>query len=158
MLVWICRFLARLSQWSVASILAVNQCKERTLFCHSVLFHYVETHFQRECWLVISGHILIMNMEYKKIKESQRTRFGLRIRGRAGTKSSSKTYTLIGKIYLEQVPYSLCKRGHNNSLLTLTLRRKSLKQNSTWGNIEQSYGLCGRGRGWEDLGEWHWNM
>ena len=22
----------------------------------------------------------------------------------------------------------------------------------------QSYGLCGRGRGWEDLGEWHWNM
>ena len=24
--------------------------------------------------------------------------------------------------------------------------------------IGQSYGLCGRGRGWEDLGEWHWNM
>ena len=24
--------------------------------------------------------------------------------------------------------------------------------------IEQSYGLCGRGRGWDDLGEWHWNM
>ena len=24
--------------------------------------------------------------------------------------------------------------------------------------IEQSYGLCERGRGWEDLGEWHWNM
>ena len=26
--------------------------------------------------------------------------------------------------------------------------------------IEQSYGLCGRGRGrgWGDLGEWHWNM
>ena len=21
--------------------------------------------------------------------------------------------------------------------------------------LEQSYGLCGRGRGWEDLGEWH---
>ena len=21
-----------------------------------------------------------------------------------------------------------------------------------------SYGLCWRGRGWEDLGEWHWNM
>ena len=19
-------------------------------------------------------------------------------------------------------------------------------------------GLCARGRGWEDLGEWHWNM
>ena len=24
-------------------------------------------------------------------------------------------------------------------------------------SIEQSYGLCGRGRGWDDLGEWHWN-
>ena len=24
--------------------------------------------------------------------------------------------------------------------------------------IEQSFGLCGRGRGWGDLGEWHWNM
>ena len=24
--------------------------------------------------------------------------------------------------------------------------------------IEQSFGLCGKGRGWDDLGEWHWNM
>ena len=24
--------------------------------------------------------------------------------------------------------------------------------------IEQSFGLCGRGRGWDILGEWHWNM
>ena len=24
--------------------------------------------------------------------------------------------------------------------------------------IDQSCGLCGRGRGWDDLGEWHWNM
>ena len=24
--------------------------------------------------------------------------------------------------------------------------------------IEQSFGLCARGRGWDDLGEWHWNM
>ena len=24
--------------------------------------------------------------------------------------------------------------------------------------IEQSFGLCGRGGGWDDLGEWHWNM
>ena len=24
--------------------------------------------------------------------------------------------------------------------------------------IEQSFGLCGRGRGWHDLGEWHWNV
>ena len=24
--------------------------------------------------------------------------------------------------------------------------------------IEQTFGLCGRGRGWDDLREWHWNM
>ena len=24
--------------------------------------------------------------------------------------------------------------------------------------IEQSFGLCGRGQGWDDLGEWQWNM
>ena len=24
--------------------------------------------------------------------------------------------------------------------------------------IEQSFGLCGRGRRWDDLGEWHRNM
>ena len=24
--------------------------------------------------------------------------------------------------------------------------------------IEQSFGLCGRGRGWDDLGDWHVNM
>ena len=30
------------------------------------------------------------------------------------------------------------------------------KQKRHW-CIEQSFGLCGRGRGWDDLGEWHWN-
>ena len=25
-------------------------------------------------------------------------------------------------------------------------------------DLEQSFGLCGRRRGWDDLGEWHWNM
>ena len=24
--------------------------------------------------------------------------------------------------------------------------------------IEHFFGLYGKGRGWEDLGEWHWNM
>ena len=24
--------------------------------------------------------------------------------------------------------------------------------------IEQAFGLCGRGRWWDGLGEWHWNM
>ena len=32
---------------------------------------------------------------------------------------------------------------------------KSLKRHRC---IEPSFGLCGRGRGWGDLWEWHWNM
>ena len=27
-----------------------------------------------------------------------------------------------------------------------------------WRLMRQFFGLCGRGRGWDDLGEWHWNM
>jgi len=38
-------------------------------------------------------------------------------------------------------------------LITLYMRQ----QKRHW-CIEQSFGLCGRGRGWGDLGEWHWNM
>ena len=39
-------------------------------------------------------------------------------------------------------------------MVTITLYTRQQKRH--W-CIEQSYGLCGRGRGWEDLGEWHWN-
>ena len=40
-------------------------------------------------------------------------------------------------------------------MVTITLYTRQQKRH--W-CIEQSYGLCGRGRGWEDLGGWHWNM
>ena len=40
-------------------------------------------------------------------------------------------------------------------MITITLCTRQQKRH--W-CIEQSYGLCGRGRGWDDLGEWHWNM
>ena len=40
-------------------------------------------------------------------------------------------------------------------MVTITLCTRQQKRH--W-CIEQSYGLCGRGRGWEDLGEWQWNM
>ena len=40
-------------------------------------------------------------------------------------------------------------------MVTITLYTRQQKRH--W-YIEQSYGLCGRGRGWDDLGEWHWNM
>ena len=29
------------------------------------------------------------------------------------------------------------------------------RQQKTQKCIEQSFGLCGKGRGWDDLGEWH---
>ena len=40
-------------------------------------------------------------------------------------------------------------------IVTITLYVRQQKRHRC---IEQSFGLCGRGQGWEDLGEWHWNM
>ena len=40
-------------------------------------------------------------------------------------------------------------------MVTITLYMRQQKRH--W-CIEQSFRLCGRGRGWDDLGEWHWNM
>ena len=40
-------------------------------------------------------------------------------------------------------------------MVTITVYTRQQKRH--W-CIEQSFGLCGRGRGWGDLGEWHWNM
>ena len=39
-------------------------------------------------------------------------------------------------------------------MVTITLCTRQQKRH--W-CIGQSFGLCGRGRGWDDLGEWHWN-
>ena len=40
-------------------------------------------------------------------------------------------------------------------MVTITLYVRQQKRHRY---IEQSFGLCGRGRGWDDLGEWHLNM
>jgi len=40
-------------------------------------------------------------------------------------------------------------------MLVITLCARQQKRHRC---IEQSFGLCGRGRGWDDLGQWHWNM
>ena len=40
-------------------------------------------------------------------------------------------------------------------MVTITLYARQQKRHRC---IEQSFGLCGRRRGWDDLGEWHWNM
>jgi len=40
-------------------------------------------------------------------------------------------------------------------MVTITLYARQQKRHRY---IEQSFGLCGRGREWDDLGEWHLNM
>ena len=40
-------------------------------------------------------------------------------------------------------------------MVTVTLYERQQKRHRC---IEQSFGLCGRGRGWDDLEEWHWTM
>ena len=40
-------------------------------------------------------------------------------------------------------------------MVTITLYTRQQKRQ--W-CIEQSFRLCEKGRGWDDLGEWHWNM
>ena len=43
-------------------------------------------------------------------------------------------------------------------IVTIFLNSIYTRQQKRNRYIEQSFGLCGRGRGWDDLGEWHWNM
>ena len=38
----------------------------------------------------------------------------------------------------------------------VTITQCTRQQKRHW-CIEQSFGLCGRGRRWDDFGEWHWN-
>ena len=40
-------------------------------------------------------------------------------------------------------------------MVTITLYARQQKRHRC---IEQSFGHCGTGRGWDDLGEWHWDM
>ena len=56
-------------------------------------------------------------------------------------KEESENVGLIYMVFRKMVTITLCTR----------------QQKRHW-CINQSYGLCGRGRGWGDLGEWHWNM
>ena len=52
------------------------------------------------------------------------------------------------------------KEKHQYSILTYMELRKMVmitlyvRQQKRHRRIEQSFGLCGRGRGWDDLGEW----
>ena len=63
---------------------------------------------------------------------------------------------LTGLISLQSRGLSrICIYMEFRKMVTITLCTRQQKRH--W-CIEQSYGFCGRGRGWGDLGEWHWNM
>ena len=54
------------------------------------------------------------------------------------------------------------KEKHRYSILTIYMEFRKMvtitlyaRQQERHRCIEQSVGLCGRGRGWDDLGEWH---
>ena len=51
------------------------------------------------------------------------------------------------------------KEKHQYSILTefrkMVMISLYARQQKRHRCIEQSFGLCGRGRGWDDLGEWH---
>ena len=52
------------------------------------------------------------------------------------------------------------KENHQYSILTHIMEFRKMvtmtvRQEKRHRCIEQSFGLCGRGQGWDDLGEWH---
>ena len=53
-------------------------------------------------------------------------------------------YSILTHIYIEF-----------RKMVTITLYARQHKRHRC---IEQSFGLCGRGLEWDDLGEWHWNI
>ena len=53
-------------------------------------------------------------------------------------------YSILTHIYMEV-----------RKMVTITLYARQQKRHRC---IEQSFGLCGRGGEWDDLGEWHWNL
>ena len=61
------------------------------------------------------------------------------------------TWKANGKVETE----FLLKKLLFRKMLMITLYVRQQKRHRC---IEQSFGLCGRRRGWDDLGEWHWNV
>ena len=62
-------------------------------------------------------------------------------------------YTVLVFFFLAYC--TLYNRLQFRKMVTITLHVRQQKRHRC---IEQSFVLCGRGWGWDDLGEWHWNM
>ena len=56
----------------------------------------------------------------------------------------------------EKLQYSILMYIYGiRKMVTITLYARQQKIHRC---IEQTFGLCGRGKEWDDLGEWHLNM
>ena len=59
--------------------------------------------------------------------------------------------------YSDDTIFTVESKEELKSLLMKVKEECEWQQKRHW-CIEQSFGLCGRGREWDDLGEWHWDM
>ena len=66
---------------------------------------------------------------------------------------SSLAHVLIGSFSFLELSCRSCLYIFEMVMITLYARQQKRHR-----CIEQSFGLCGIGRGWDDLGEWHRNM
>ena len=66
--------------------------------------------------------------------------------------SSHVSPALAGRIFITGSTYV----SYNSNIYTYISKTLYTRQQKRHWCIEQSFGLCGRGRGWDDLGEWHW--
>ena len=64
--------------------------------------------------------------------------------------SEEELKTLLMKVKEESEKVGLKLNIQKTKIITLYARQQKRHR-----CIEESFGLCGRGRGWGDLGEWH---
>ena len=60
----------------------------------------------------------------------------------------------VGHDWVTELNWTECIYIKFRMMVMITLYARQQKRHRC---IEQSFGLCGRGRGWDNLGEWHWN-
>ena len=67
-----------------------------------------------------------------------------------------------GKSTVEFLPHDYTRGNFrwvkNFSVRKMVMMTLYARQQRRHRCIERTFGLWGRGRGWDDLGEWHWNM
>ena len=102
-------------------------------------------------------HLILLLQKKPRLREAQRQDSELALAGSKDPGFSSDIFYFIffSKMSVHFPILSLVNNQLLRKMVTITLYARQQKRHRC---IEQSFGLCGRGRGWDDLGEWHWNM